>query len=237
MSKPTIYFIPGTMCDQRLWQPLWEQLQKTSLITPTLIHLTIPTDKTIDKIVAYLATQIINNDSYLVGFSLGGYLASVLALNYPHKVKQLLLISTMSSALANKELKERTRTIDWIKVNGYTSISLRRIHAFLHANACKNQNIVDVIKAMDSDLGEDVLLHQLTVTTQRKNLLPKLAQLTIPVTFCIGVQDKIADLKKITAMTSSSKNIIIHPLNETGHMLPLEQPILLAEIIKNWINQ
>jgi 2-succinyl-6-hydroxy-2,4-cyclohexadiene-1-carboxylate synthase len=224
MSKPTIYFIPGTMCDQRLWQPLWEQLQKTSLITPTLIHLTIPTDKTIDKIVAYLATQIINNDSYLVGFSLGGYLASV-------------LISTMSSALANKELKERTRTIDWIKVNGYTSISLRRIHAFLHANACKNQNIVDVIKAMDSDLGEDVLLHQLTVTTQRKNLLPKLAQLTIPVTFCIGVQDKIADLKKITAMTSSSKNIIIHPLNETGHMLPLEQPILLAEIIKNWINQ
>ena len=92
MTNQSIYFIPGTMCDERLWLPLWHELQKTAQPPLNLIHLEIPQYNTIDKIVTHLAKQIIKDDSLLVGFSLGGYLASALAIKYPDKIKKLLLL-------------------------------------------------------------------------------------------------------------------------------------------------
>jgi len=225
------------MCDERLWLPLWHELQEKAQSPLEFIHLEIPQLNTIDKIVTHLAEHIVNDDSFLIGFSLGGYLASELTLRYPKRIKQLLLVSNMSSALANNELKERTRTIDWIKSNGYSGITSKRIQALLHSNAYKNKNIISTIKMMDKDLGKDTLLHQLTITTQRKNLLPKLAKISIPITFCIGEQDNIADLKKVIELTKSNQNITVKAVNNTGHMLPLEQPVLLAKKILNWLNE
>jgi len=223
------------MCDKRLWLPLWHELQKTALFPLKLIHLEIPQYNTIDNIVAHLNKQITHDDSFLVGFSLGGYLASELIIKYPNKIKRLLLVSNMSCALADNELKERSRTIDWIQSNGYSGIAMKRIRALLHNNAHNNQSITSTIKAMDKDLGEDVLLHQLTVTTQRKNLLPVLAKLSIPLTFCIGEQDNIANLEKVIEKTKYNQSITVKGLKNTGHMLPLEQPILLANILKEWL--
>jgi len=187
--------------------------------------------------VSHLAKQIINDDCLLVGFSLGGYLASLLATTYPNKIKRLLLVSNMSSPLTVDELKERIRTIDWIKANDYAGISTKRIYKLIHPVAYKNKSIISTIKAMDNDLGKDVLLQQLMVTTQRKNLLPKLSKMSLSVTFCIGKQDNIADFKKLTKLTAFSKNIKVEAIENTGHMLPLEQPVLLAGIIKNCFNQ
>jgi len=233
MTQKTIYFIPGTMCDERLWQPLWRQLEELSPPSLKLIHLVIPKQDSIEDIVAQLAKEIINDDSLLVGFSLGGYLASQLAITYPEKIKHLLLVSNLSSTLTADELKERSRTIDWIKANGYSGISRKRIHKLLHPNAVKNQSIISTIKAMDHDLGKSVLLQQLTITTQRKNLFPKLSEMSLPVTYCIGKQDHIVDFKKITNLTTFNKNIRVEVIENTGHMLPLEQPAILANIIKS----
>ena len=234
MTNQSIYFIPGTMCDERLWLPLWHELQKTAQPPLDLIHLEIPQYNTIDKIVTHLGKQIIKDDSLLVGFSLGGYLASALAIKYPDKIKKLLLVSNMSSTLVDNELKERSRTIDWIRSNGYSGIPMKRIQSLLHNNAYKNQSITSTIKTMDKDLGKDVLLHQLTVTTQRKNLLPKLAEISIPVTFCIGEQDNIASIEQISKITKYNQNVTIQAFKNTGHMLPLEQPALLANALKEW---
>jgi pimeloyl-ACP methyl ester carboxylesterase len=225
------------MCDERLWLPLWQELQVSAQPPLEFIHLEIPQLNTVDKIVAHLAKQITNDESFLVGFSLGGYLASELTLKYPKKIKQLLLVSNMSSALADNELKERTRTIDWIKSNGYSGIASKRVQGLLHRNAHTNKSIISTIQTMDKDLGKDILLHQLTVTTQRENLLPKLVKASIPITFCIGEQDGIADLKKVTKSTKSNQNISVQAFTNSGHMLPLEQPVLLAKTILNWLNE
>ena len=72
------------MCDQRLWTQVWEALTPLISSSTQLIHLSIPSLPTIDEISAHLST-LIANDSYLVGFSLGGYLASDIALKFPIK--------------------------------------------------------------------------------------------------------------------------------------------------------
>ena len=208
------------MCDHHLWQTCLEHLPKDV----ELIHLAIPMGNSIDEIVTALDKQLPNEKINLSGFSLGGYLASAYALKYPDKVRKLLLISNMSYSLPEAELKERSRTIDYLKTHGYSGIPTKRIMALLHPHAHRNQTIIHCIRAMDKALGKEMLIHQLTVTTQRENLLVKLPTLTLPVQFLIGDHDPLVKLSRIESMVEKSNNISLSVLSDTGHMLPLEQP-------------
>lgn len=230
-----IYFISGTMCDERLWTNVWKSLPTLLPESTEFIHLPIPSLNTIDEITDFLSEQLHDN-SFLVGFSLGGYLASNIALKYPRKIEKLLLVSNMSSALPEKEKKERSRTIQWIKSNGYNGIPDKRIQHLLHPSAHANEHIKQTIRAMDKALGKNVLLHQLDVTTQRENLLPELFKLNCPIKFCVGDSDCLVKLSRIEKQIDESitENKTLKILKNTGHMLPLEQPQLLAHIISEW---
>lgn len=220
-----IYCLPGTMCDQRLWQACIEHLPGTV----ELIHLAIPMEKSVDEIVTALIQQLPAKDINLTGFSLGGYIASAFALKYPEKINKLLLISNMSYFLPAAELKERSRTIDYLKTHGYAGVPTKRITALLHYHAQNNQDIINCIREMDHTLGKETLIHQLTVTTQRENLLVKLPKLPIPVKFLIGDSDALVKLSLIEAIIENSPLVSLSILNNTGHMLPLEQPQKCAE--------
>ena len=234
-TKQKIYFIPGTMCDERLWTNVWKILTPLLANNVEFIHLAIPSLKTIGDITDHIATQLDENSS-LVGFSLGGYFASEIAIKYPKKVSNLLLVSNMSSALPEKESKERARTIQFIKKNGYNGVPDKRINHLLDPSAHQNEHIKDTIRAMDKTMGVDVLLHQLNVTTLRANLLPQLVELACPLKFCIGDTDCLVKIERIenqlSQSTSNNKTLEIVP--NTGHMLPLEQPKVLADVIAKW---
>ncbi|AOW76742.1 hypothetical protein A3Q34_07690 [Colwellia sp. PAMC 20917] len=208
------------MCDQRLWQACITYLPENV----ELIHIAIPVENSIDKIVTALEQKLPVGKINLAGFSLGGYIASAFALKYPNKINKLLLISNMSYLLPPAQLKERIRTIAYVKLHGYSGITSKRITALLHPSKHNNQDIINCIRAMDIELGKDTLIHQLTVTTQRENLLVKLPTLAIPIQFLIGDNDSLVTLTRITTILTQSPLISLITLADTGHMLPLEQP-------------
>lgn len=230
-----IYFIPGTMCDQRLWSDTWEHLSTLVHDDIQCIHLNIPALATVHEIAQQLPEQM-DEQSYVVGFSLGGYLASEIAIKFPEKVSKLLLVSNMSSALPEAENKERLRIIQWITANGYNGIADKRIEELISPVAHTNQKIKHVIQAMDATLGQQVLLHQLKVTTLRENLLPQLMTLHCPIKFCIGDTDCLVKTSRIQAHIAQSTlaNKTLQILKNTGHMLPLEQPEQLANTIADY---
>jgi 2-succinyl-6-hydroxy-2,4-cyclohexadiene-1-carboxylate synthase len=225
-----IYCLPGTMCDQRLWQACAEHLPENI----ELIHIAIPVKKNIDEIVTALKQQFPAGKINLVGFSLGGYLASAYALKYPEKINKLLLISNMSYSLPEAELKQRSRTIAYLKTHGYLGIPTKRITALLDVSKQKNYDIINCVREMDTDLGKETLIYQLTVTTQRENLLIKLPKLHFPVQFLIGDNDLLVNINLIEAIATQSPLISLSVLNNTGHMLPLEQPEKCALNIKRF---
>jgi pimeloyl-ACP methyl ester carboxylesterase len=208
------------MCDQRLWEACLEHFPENV----ELIHVAIPIEKSIDEIITALEQHLPEGKINLAGFSLGGYIASAYALKYPDKVKKLLLISNMSYSLPEAELKERSRTIAYLKTHGYSGIPTKRITALLHPEKQSNQKIIGCIRAMDKSLGKKILIHQLTATTQRQNLLSQLPTLPLPVMFLIGDTDSLVKLATIKAIIEHTNRISLSVLPETGHMLPLEQP-------------
>ena len=228
--KTKIYCLPGTMCDQRLWQDSIQYLPENI----ELIHIAIPMGNSIDEIVTSLERKLPEGKINLAGFSLGGYIATAYALKFPEQINKLLLISNMSYSLPDNELKERSRTISYLKTHGYSGIPTKRITALLDSSKQSNLEIINCIKDMDTSLGKETLIHQLTVTTQRENLLVKLPVLPIQIMFLIGDNDSFVKLSRIEAILAQSQRISLSVLANTGHMLPLEQPEICARSMNHF---
>lgn len=237
----TVYFLPGTMCNERLWLPTWQLLRQQCPADCQLIALEIPKTGSMDDVVNVLSEQIVADNAILVGFSLGGYIASAIALKLGSKLQQLLIVSNFPKDLPAAEIKQRKRTIDWINQRGYSGLPNKRINDLLHPqieqfNFAGYQNIKNTMITMDRVLGVEVLLHQLRVSMDRPNLLPLLGQLALPVTFLVGDHDGLVDLSVLRAELQGKGNIVLKEIANTGHMLPLESPQALASTLACFLN-
>ncbi|GLX77679.1 alpha/beta hydrolase [Thalassotalea insulae] len=233
-----IYFLPGTMCDQRLWSNLVEELEGLTANSFHYHFLTLARSQTIDEIVDDVKRQLPQRPIVLVGFSLGGYLASAFAVKYPHNIDKLVVLSNVPSALPQQEIKHRSRTISWIKRHGYNGIPTQRVLDLLAPSAHRNNAVIKLIKAMDAALGKEVLLQQLQATTLRENLAAKLKRLACNKYFAVGDKDTLASAELLKQMANEDVGMQLTVFAGTGHMLPLEQPkqlaLWLAECLENF---
>lgn len=220
-----IYFISGTMCTVDLWQFVFPKLKN---ILP--IHIDITPAKSFEDINNIILSKI-NKPAIIVGFSLGGFSALNFAIHYPKKIKKLIIIAANANGLNDKEIQLRKSTIQFLENHKYKGVSKTRIKHFLHPNNHENKKITGVIKKMDADLGKQVLIRQLKATSSRLDISEKVKTLNIPMLFISAKNDVLVsatDLKEFANKTKKGKHI---SLKNCGHMIPLEKPLELSEII------
>ncbi|KUJ84262.1 alpha/beta hydrolase [Microbulbifer flavimaris] len=225
-----LYMIPGTMCDERLWQGLLRQLPDV-----TTQHLAIPAGDTVAALVTGLAARLPEQPVDLFGFSLGGYLAAALATTHPDRIRRLFICSNTPCALPEDELKQRRQLLHWVKSHGYSGISDRKIAAMLGPASRGRADIAETMRAMDASLGEAALLSQLGSTSEREDLADAIAVLSLPVTLCFGEYDALVTRSWIEALQRQRADLRVREIPEAGHMLPLERPDRLAAEVQAWL--
>lgn len=227
-----LYFLPGTMCDKRLWESLWSSIELESDTCVKFVSLSIPIDNSIESIVDHLADKI-ENRANLIGFSLGGYLAAAIALKYPEKVARLAVLSNLPLEMEEKEIVQRSRAINYIERYGYAGISEKRVDDLL-AKENRIFKHIDLIKDMDKKLGVHVLVNQLSITTKRENLLPRLFEQKDKVRFIFGDQDNIWPTYKVQKCLQKERLFQLDIIQGCGHMSPIEKPKEIARLLMGW---
>lgn len=221
-------FLPGTMCDQRLWLPVWQCL----IPQFSCQYVATETERTREHMLGLIHSAASAVEPlHLVAFSMGGYLACEYALANPGRVASLVTVASSAFGLTDKEKADRVRSLPMLEKHEYRGMPPARLNQFVHPSRQRDPAVVDIIRAMDRDLGKDVLIAQLKETSTRVSLAPQLGELGMPVMLIGADSDPfvpVEAIERMAALIPGSKAAIA---GSAGHMIPLEQPQWLAKQI------
>ncbi|MBU2880181.1 MULTISPECIES: alpha/beta fold hydrolase [Alteromonadaceae] len=225
ITTPTIFF-PGTLCDERIWIPLWKKLNLAQRS-----YVPLQWADTLEQMQALSSDRINSFEQkvHLVGFSMGGYIAALTALQFPDKVASLTLIGYCPDGLSAQEVQQRKMLIKMIDDKKSVTMNQARLAHFFTQTEMRNADLVEIVKDMESDLGPSVLKAHVQSTTPRPDLSPKLKTSTFPIHFIAAELDQVAPAQAIEDFANSLANADFNLINGTGHMMLLAEPDLIAK--------
>ena len=227
--KEKIYLIPGLMTDHRLWHRLEPHLDEYELI-----HTPIPKSDNFDEIIEHIDSSIPCDKINLLGFSLGGYIASYYALKYPSKVQRLFLVGSTPSATEQRDIPRREQKLQEAKEqNLFTRLSLEKARALLEYK--EDEQLVHTMTSMFNDLGHEHFVPQLSSTLNRIDLIEPLIQLELPIKFFYSNRDRLLNHTSIKKLKSKEHNMQLIEREGISHNIPLEVPQHLSAEIKDWM--
>ena len=231
MTKPVVFF-PGTFCDERLWMQTWRKLN-----IQDRRYVPLQWANTLDEMLSITQHAIGGDKVHVVGFSMGGYIASLAATQWPQHIASLTLISFASEGLTDQEVKQRQSIISAIKNKRYQGMSDNRLAIFLSkpTNDSSKQKVreqaAETMKSMESDLGPSVLKYHIEATTPRPSITHQLKKLTCPIHVISGADDALVSTNSLKEMKSALKKAKFTQLANCGHMLPLENAEEISQLI------
>lgn len=225
-----LYFIPGTMCNQALWSQVALHLQQADEAFQ-LNYLPIPNDMSFEQLADYYVDVLPASGINLVGFSLGGYIASYFSSRYPDRLTRLLVVANSPTQLPQAEIKQRLGTLALVEKYGYKGMNKDRILPLLDRTSRDNNEIVSAILAMDKALGRATFESQYRFTTERQDLSSNLASAPFEANFFASESDPLVDQRWLQTMAEQYAHISLGTTSGSGHYLPLEKPAELAQVI------
>ncbi len=225
-----VYCLPGTMCDERLWQRVLDFLPDNI----RLIHIDIPEENVLDRMVAALVDSLPKEPFHVIGFSLGGYLVSELARVVPERLLSAVMVSNVGTALPESEKAQRVQALNWVKKVGYKGIPKKKAMAMLAPDHREDGSLLECIKAMDEALGEPALLAQLEATLERRENCDAIKASGCDWLVLAGRYDQFVSPQAM-ARLNALENVTIHSVSNCGHMLPLEQPKWMAKKLEQFL--
>ncbi|MYM67533.1 alpha/beta fold hydrolase [Pseudoduganella sp. FT55W] len=225
-------FVPGTLCDERMWGRLLPLLGDGFAFNHIPLHKARSREQMQELIGAHAAPK-----ANLVSFSLGAYLAVEFALAHPERVNSLVIIASSAKGLQEKEKATRLRIIPQLEKNHYTGMTQMRLREILAPEHMDDPAIVDVIQTMAVELGKDVLLTQFRTTIERPDLMSRTGELHCPMMVVASANDKLVAVTDVSEIKQHYPAAQLHILSEgAGHMIPLEAPQALANHLLAFYN-
>ena len=232
--KEKIYLIPGLMTDERLWSRIKPLLENEY----ELIHIPIPHTEDFDEIIDILDKQFSNDleeKVNLLGFSLGGYIASYYAITYPNRLNRLLMVAATPGSSSEAEIERRKEKFTVIEKEGFKGLSYDKAKSLVEKKNKDDSELIKIIQDMFIDLGKERFITQLTSTFYRKDLFADLVNLDLPIWFYYSQDDRLLSPNALDRLLNNEHNMKLISRVGTSHNIPLEVPNLLSDVIKDWM--
>ncbi|GGW83968.1 alpha/beta fold hydrolase [Alteromonas halophila] len=231
LTSPVL-FLPGTLCDERVWLPVWRQLHLTQRR-----YVPLQWAASLEEMLALTADRVLDNERvHLVGYSMGGYIAAHYALSHPQHVASLTLIGYDPDGLSKDELARRKQLVAALKKGQFNPAAKPFVQRFVHPRHQQSPEVAGVVTDMARDLGKNTLLAHTQSTTPRQNLTAKLKIAPFSINILGAKDDAVApygDLKRASRALDAAQTEF---LDDTAHMMLLEQPDVVARLIQAWLD-
>ena len=231
-SALPLVLIGGTLCNARLWQPLIERLNVSSVLCVSLTGST-STRQASRRLLDNLPPRFL-----LVGFSLGAMVALQIACDAPQRIAGLALISVNPLADRAENAPLRRGAVQTARERGLTSFISSTLWSRYVAPARREDKALhDTICLMAQECGLDTFAGHAEMAITRQDHRPTLSALTCPVQIVHGALDPICTPYHHQLVAASAVNAKTTTVPTAGHFVVLEAPDDVAPPLSLWIQE
>jgi len=170
--------------------------------------------------------------AYVLGFSMGGMIAQELALNYPEKVKKLVLCSTFCGARKGVLPPPQPVPLDELEANPRKVMEFMASMIFTEEFIRSNpQAFEDMIQRMlRAPISKEVFVQQFYAIIQF-DTYDRLPQIKAPTLIVHGKKDVLLPVENATIMAQRIPNAKLVILEGSGHGLAEEMDKAISAIL------
>jgi pimeloyl-ACP methyl ester carboxylesterase len=227
-----IILIPGLMNDGWVWRG---QIGALSRFGPVTVAHNDGCDTLAD-----MASRILSSSTdpiAVVGHSMGGRVALEVVTQAPERVLRLALLDTGADGPSEAEAAGRLRLVDLARAEGMRAVAREWLPPMLAAANRADEGLVAGITEMLERCTAEIFAGQqqaLITRPDRTALLPKIA---CPVLVATGSEDAWAPPAQHEAMANMLPAGYAKVVAGSGHMLPVEAPEALTELLLDWLRR
>lgn len=219
-----VVFIPALGSDARLWKPIADIL-----------------DNRIDSMVVRgagdsieaMAESVLEQsppEFFLVGNSMGGYVALEIALRKPGRLRGLTLLNSSAIAADPDRHANSERLIEKVRAGEFE----QAVGTISRAVAPQRPDISALAATMALDLGSEIFVEQQTAVMNRRDRRSELAALDVPTLVVAGEQDAITPVALSSDLAESLPDADLIILPGVGHLSTLEAPEIVGLKLFSW---
>ncbi|MEQ9299902.1 MAG: alpha/beta hydrolase [Cyclobacteriaceae bacterium] len=173
--------------------------------------------------------------AFVVGHSLGGYVALALAELYPELLQGIALVNSTTFGDSQDKKRTRDKVITFIAKHGVVPF----INQFVEGIFYQKENFhepYETVKAMGLSCSEEILIRYTAMMRDRIDRTFLLQQSTIPAMVIAGAEDSIVLVGQSQEMIDCLPEAHGTMLHSCGHMAMYEQPEKLYGHLVDFIN-
>ena len=229
MPEPLV-FLPGMMCDARLFGPQIAELsaEYSVMVSP------ITRGERIEEIASALLDQMPVRFA-LAGLSMGGIVAMEILRRAPDRLSRLALMSTSPLAETPQVAAGRESQIIAARTGRLLDVMRDEMKPNYLAPGPQRKDILDLVMDMADYLGPEVFVRQSRALQRRKDQQATLAKCKVPALVLCGEHDQLCPVQRHTFMAELIPHAELVILPDSGHLPTLEQPGETTAALVKWM--
>lgn len=231
--KPTLIFLPGTLCDARVWRPVVDALRTEYPCAAAEYG-----DQ--DSIGAMASTMLarISGPLVPVGLSMGGIVALEMWRQAPQRIAAIGLCGTNPAPDTAERKSARALQLAVAQADGLHALAEQRLApAYFTARGARLAQLAQTVVDMSLDAGIARFETQSAALATRADSWPTLPTITVPVLVSYGAEDTICPPQEQRRMAALIPRVSLHAISRAGHLAPLEQPASTVALMRTWLGE
>lgn len=172
---------------------------------------------------------------WLAGFSFGGYVALALLEAAPDRVQGIAMICAGPHADPAEALPKRLAALDAVAQGRYIELIEQQAANAFHPDSLNNSALMQARSAMVRAYGPERYAAHVRATMARPDR-SHLLDGSKPTLVVSASHDKVIAPDTVTQYAARIPRVQTRLVQGAGHLLPMERPSELAELLASWIS-
>ncbi|MED3984996.1 alpha/beta hydrolase [Peribacillus simplex] len=230
MDKVPLILLPGTLCDERLW----ETVNLADLADVKVCD--VSKADTIEGIAKSVLEEAPDKFA-LAGLSLGGIISLEIMSLAPERVMKLALLDTNPNPPTLEQIEGWERFIDMANNGQFLDITINHLlPVLIHPVRRNDESLVSKIIDMAEKIGIEGYINQLKAVMTRSDQRPILPAIACPTMILIGRDDRVCPLHMSEFLSENIPTSSLEIISHSGHLSPLEQPEKVSAALRKWLS-